>query len=101
MTKFVPDNFKPRESDIKWAMDKFKITRDEVDNQLEEFIDHEFKRSYTDWNRCFRNWFRTADKYSLLTRERVYRQPEVIHPKQKEADIIAFHAQVAKLGRGK
>ena len=100
MSKFVPDNFKPRESDITWAMDKFKITRDEVDNQLGEFIDHEFKRSYTDWNRCFRNWFRTADKYSLLTRERVYRQPEIVHPKQKEADILKFHEQIKKIGKG-
>lgn len=99
MPRFAPDNFKPRESDIEWAMKKFKITRDEVDNQLEEFIDHEFKRSYTDWNRAFRNWFRTADKYSLLTRERVYKQPDELLPEQRKSDIIAFHEQIKRFGK--
>ena len=74
MSKFVPDKFKPRPEDIEWAMEKFNISKAEVNKQLEEFIDHEFKLSYTDWNRCFRNWFRTAEKHSLLTRERKQRK---------------------------
>ena len=94
MTKFVPDNFKPRESDIEWAMKKFNISRDEVDNQLEEFIDHEFKRSYTDWNRCFRNWFRTAEKYSLLKREFKHRRPEELSTEELERDRIKSVAEM-------
>jgi len=99
MPKFVPDNFKPRQSDIEWAMKKFNISRNEADNQLEEFIDYEFKRSYTDWNRCFRNWFRTADKYNLLKREHKYRTVETITDEQKKCDILRFEEQIKRFGK--
>jgi len=71
--KFVPDGFKPLDKDIVWAMTKFRISRQEADRQLEAFRDHEFRRNYTDWNRCFRNWFRSADKYGLLDRSDIRR----------------------------
>ena len=99
MSKFVPNNFKPRDSDIEWAMKKFNISRDEVDKQLEEFIDHEFKRSYTDFNRCFRNWFRTADKYSLLTRDHKYSTIEPLSDEQKTADVLAFEKAMKGYGK--
>ena len=86
MPKVVPANFEPRQKDIDWAMAEFGISREEVDRQTEELRDHEFKRSYTDFNRVFRNWFRAADKYDLLKREPVYRQPEEISQEQHDAD---------------
>ncbi len=86
MPKFVPNKFEPRQKDIDWAMQKFNISRKEVDRQTEEFRDHEFKRSYTDFNRVFRNWFRSADKYDLLRRERTYRKPEELSQEQHDAD---------------
>ena len=82
--RFFPQNFKPTDVNIKWAMDKFNISREEADNQLDEMIDHEFKRSYADWQRVYRNWFRTAEKHNLLKRDYVYRTPDVQSPEQKE-----------------
>ena len=89
-SRFVPDGWVPREKDILWAMKKFNISRDEVARQAESFIDYEFKRAYSDWNRAFRNWFRTGDKYQLLMKERQYRKPEQLTDEQREADILAF-----------
>jgi len=94
--KFVPDTWKPREADIEWAKKTFKITGEEVARQLEEFRDHEFRRDYTDFNRCFRNWFRTADKFELLKRERVYVAP-VYSEAETEADRTKAWARLNQL----
>ena len=96
MSKTVPDKWKPRANDIAWAIEKFGITRQEVDRQLEEFIDHEFRRNYTDWNRCFRNWFRSADKYDLLKRERKPWEPEVVTDEMRAEDQKKFDAQIER-----
>ena len=94
-SRFVPDKWEPRDADIQWAVDKYRITKEEVERQLEEFRDHEFKRSYTDWNRCFRNWFRTAEKHSLLKREHVYRNTiSELSDDERQRDIEKFHEQM-------
>ncbi len=98
--RFVPDNWKPRPEDINWAMEKYKISCQEADRQLEEFRDHEFRRDYTDWNRCFRNWFRSADKYDLLFRERQPWKPEVVTEKMKKEDQQKWVEDMHRLGHG-
>ena len=70
MPKFAPENFKPTEANQEWAKTKFGISSEEVSNQTEQFIDYEFKRSYTDWQRCWRNWIRKADQLGMLKRDR-------------------------------
>src|SRR6056300_1284681 len=70
--RFIPNNFKLRDQDREWAKKTFKITDEEVDRQLELLTDHEFRRSYTDWNRVFRNWIRKSDELQQLKRDRVY-----------------------------
>ena len=99
MSKFAPDNFKPSEKNILWAMDKYKISRDEVQNQVEQLLDHEFKRSYTEWQRVFRNWIRTADKHGLLTKEHVYKTVETVSPEQKAEDDRKANENLARLMR--
>ena len=97
MSRVVPDKWKPRANDIAWAIDKFGITRSEVDRQTEEFIDHEFRRNYTDWNRAYRNWFRSADKYDLLKRERKPWKPEVVTDDMRAEDIRKFDERITEL----
>ena len=101
MSKVPPKGFKPRESDIEWAMKKFNISREEADNQTEEFVDHEFKRHYTHWNKAFRNWFRTAEKYNLLKREYKHRQPEQLSTEEKKRDNIKAIATMDEYRRKK
>ena len=83
MPKFAPEKFRPSEKNILWAMETFNISRKEVENQVGQLLDYEFKRNYTEWQRVFRNWMRTADKHSLLTKERVYYKPDVLTPEEK------------------
>ena len=97
MPKFAPESFQPTEKNVQWAIDRFKITQDEVENQTEQFIDYEFKRNYTDWQRCWRNWMRKADQLNLLARERVPRRPEVVTDEQRQKDILAWESDMRRL----
>ena len=97
--KFVPDNWNPRPEDITWAINNFNITRQEADRQLEELRDYEFKRHYTDFNRVYRNWFRTADKHDLLKREHKPRLVEEVSEEQLQKDREASWADIERLQR--
>ena len=97
MPRFAPENFEPTEKNIQWAVEKFKITKDEVENQTEQFVDYEFKRNYTDWQRCWRNWIRKADQLGLLSRERIPRRPEVVSHEQRQRDIQAWQEDMRRL----
>ena len=59
MPKFCPEGFKPTPQNIEWAMSK-GLNRKQIDLEVEKMVDHEFRRSYSDWQRVFRNWIRKA-----------------------------------------
>lgn len=59
MPKFCPDNFKPNQRTIEFAKSRGLDDR-QIKSELERMMDYEFKRSYTDWQRVFRNWIRKA-----------------------------------------
>jgi hypothetical protein len=86
MPKFVPDKFTPRHEDIEWAKKEFRIDGKEVLRQFELMKDHEFRRSYTDFNRVFRNWMRTADRIDSLRRERQYRQVQELTEDERKIE---------------
>jgi hypothetical protein len=84
--RFVPDSFTPKSSDIDWAIEEFDISRKEVLRQLDLMRDHEFRRSYTDFNRVFRNWMRKADEIGKFEREHQPRRPEVVTDEKRKED---------------
>ena len=94
--KFVPEKWSVREQDITWAMQEFNIAREEVGRQVTIMRDHEFKRSYTDWNRVFRNWMRKAEDINTLHRDR-YSQPDQITAEEREQDNIKAWAELNRL----
>ena len=96
MSKFVPDNFKPKSSDVEWAIQKFDIDETEVNRQFEQMADHEFRRSYTDWNRVFRNWIRKSSELETLYRERKPWKPEVVTDDMRKEDQRSFDAQIER-----
>ena len=96
LMKFVPEKWSVREQDIKWAMQEFNITKEEVGRQVTIMRDHEFKRSYTDWNRVFRNWMRKAEDINTLHRDR-YSQPDQITAEEREQDNIKAWAELNRL----
>jgi len=97
MSKFFPNNFKPTDVNVQWAIDKFRLSKAEVEDQLEQMMDHEFKRSYTNWSMVYRNWFRTADRHNLLKREYVYRTPDVQSQEEKEVSDEKAKANLDRL----
>ena len=98
MTKFCPDNFKPRPNDVEWAKTEFKVSEKEVKRQLELLRDHEFRRNYTDWNRVFRNWMRKAEDMQAFKRERKHKTIEILSEEEKTTDAQKAWAQMKKYG---
>lgn len=96
MGRFVPDLYKPRDKDITWAIEQFKIEKKEVLRQIELMRDHEFRRSYTDWNRVFRNWMRKAEEIDSLRRE-IRRVPDIYTEEQRKQDEIKAWRELNKL----
>jgi len=89
-TYFAPDDFDVTPDRLKWAMQTFSITEKEVKRQTEEWHDHEYKRAYSDWNRAWKRWFRQADKFGTLHRDRKLRVVEEVSDEQRQADILSF-----------
>jgi len=97
--RFLPEKFKVRPKDREWAKREFKITDEEVNRQLELLSDYEFKRSYTDWNRVFRNWIRKSDELQQLRRPRVYGSnvKEVLTPEERAEDQRKWEEDMKRL----
>lgn len=98
MSRFCPDKFTPKTADIDWAIKTFKVDKEEVLRQLELMRDHEFRRSYTDWNRVFRNWLRKADEINTFKRAYVPRTVEQVSEAERIADAQKAWAQMKKYG---
>lgn len=98
MPKIVPKNWRVRDKDVQWAIEKFDIDRDEVMRQIELMVDYEFKRSYNDFDRVFRNWIRKADEISSLRKVKKYRQPESITEDQLAEDRRKWEEDMERLG---
>ena len=103
LTRFVPNNFKPRQSDIDWAIKEFDISREEVfrhldgDRDVKGLRDHEFPRPYTDWNRVFKNWLKKAYQLGHMRRERKAYKAEEYTEEDRKADAAKSWAVLNKL----
>ena len=96
VSKFAPNDFRPSIPNLNWAMKEFNITADEARRQGELMVDHEFLRSYTDWQRVWRNWMRKAEEIQSLRRERKAWKPEVITDEMNREAQRSFDAQVER-----
>ena len=94
MSKLPPNDFRPSIPNLNWAMKEFNITADEARRQGELMVDHEFLRSYTDWQRVWRNWMRKAEKIQSLRRERKAWKPEVVTNEMRIEDLKKFEEQI-------
>lgn len=94
---FAPDDFEPTEAQVGWAMKEFNISKDEVIRQTEEWHDHEYKRAYSDWNRAWKRWFRQAEKFGTLRRERKRRVVEELTDEQRQKDLAKWEQDMARL----
>lgn len=97
MSKFVPESWKPKDKDIAWAIEQFKVEKKEVLRQTDLMRDHEFRRSYTDWNRVFRNWMRKCDEIGTFRRE-VRRKPDEYTEDMRQEDVEKWRENMERLG---
>jgi len=97
MPKFCPDEFYPKAKDIQWAIKTFKVTKEEVERQLELLMDHEFRRTYTDWNRVFRNWMRKAEEIGTLRKERQYRSVQELSEEERAIEAKKAEENLQRL----
>ena len=93
---FAPDDFQVTPDRLQWAMATFKINKAEVERQTELWHEHEYKRAYGDWNRAWRRWFRQAERYGELRREREYTKPQELTPEQRRIDAEKAIAQMSE-----
>jgi hypothetical protein len=103
MPKFVPESWEPGPELYEWAAENFNIDDREVNRQLELMRDHEFRRSYTDWNRVFRNWIRKGDEIQSLRRPRPQYTstagPSELTPEQRAAEEARFKENLERLNK--
>lgn len=97
MGKFVPQDWVPKEKDIQWGIETFNVEKKEVLRQLELMRDHEFRRSYTDWNRVFRNWLRKCEELETFRRQH-RRQPEQVTEDMLQEDRKRWEEDMRRLG---
>ena len=100
MSKLPPDDFRPSIPNLNWAMKEFNITADEARRQGELMVDHEFLRSYTDWQRVWRNWMRKAEEIQTLKRECKAWEPEVITDEMNAEAQKSFDEQIERFAKG-
>ena len=93
-----PDSFKLTDSDVQWAVDKYRIIPAEVWRQFEMMQENEFKRPYSHWNLVWKRWLRSAEKYELLKREHKPRTIQNMTDQERTDAQRSFDAQILRFG---
>ena len=63
---FVPDDWEMSDSLLKWTKAK-GLTDSDIEDQLESFRDHQYKRPMMRPDACWRNWVKNAIKWGNVT----------------------------------
>ena len=96
---FVPEDWEPSDKLIEWTKSKGLSDR-QIEDELEKFRDHQYKRPMMRADACWRNWVRIAIErgHVVPTVEKVYRQPQELSEDERSADILKFERDMQKLG---
>ena len=89
---FVPDSWELSESLRKWAKDK-GLTDSMIEDQLDEFRDHQYKKPMMRADACFRNWIRNGLKWGNIVPVVQYESRggiQELTAEEKQADIKKF-----------
>ena len=63
---FIPDDWEMSESLLKWTKEK-GLTDQAIEDQLESFRDHQYKKPMMRPDACWRNWIKNAIKWGHVT----------------------------------
>ena len=94
---FVPDDWVMSDELLAWTKAK-GLTDQTIENELESFRDHQYKRLMIDPNRCWRNWVRNGIRWGNITPVIApsYRTIEEELPAERDAAILAFNRDMKR-----
>ena len=77
------------------------LTDEQIEDEIESFRDHQYKKPMISADACWRNWVKNGIKWGSIAtvRNSEYRKPEVLSTPQKKADILAFNRDMKRLGK--
>ena len=95
---FVPDDWEPSEALLDWTRKK-GVTDKTIEEELEKFRDHQYKRAMKRPDACWRNWVRNGIKWGDITPvvRSEYRRPEELSEDQRKKDIEKWKLEMQRL----
>ena len=95
---FVPKDWEISEDLLKWTRNK-GLSDNQIEEVLESYRDHQYKRPMMDPNACWRNWVKNAIKWGdvVPTTVKVYNKPQELTDEQKQADLRKWEEDMRKL----
>ena len=94
---FIPEDWEMSEKLITWTKAK-GLTDKQIEDELESFRDHQYKRPMQRADACWRNWVKNGIKWGNIetVRNSEYRRPEKLSTEQRERDSIKAIAEMAE-----
>lgn len=95
---FVPDDWEMSDSLREWTKSK-GLTDQTIEDELESFRDHQYKRPMMRPDACWRNWVKNGLKWGNLVpvQETRYNQPEELSEDEREADRVKAWNELNRL----
>ena len=97
---FVPNDWKMSEELLDWTKKK-GLTDKTIENELESFRDHQYKRPMQRPDACWRNWVKNGIKWGNIVPTAVptYKTVIPLTDEQKSADVLAFKRDMKRYGK--
>ena len=97
---FVPDDWEMSDSLLEWTKAK-GLTDKTIEDELESFRDHQYKRPMMRVDSCWRNWVKNGLKWGTIVavQRTCYNRPHELSDAERSADIIKFQEHMKKLGK--
>ena len=97
---FVPDSWEMSESLLTWTKAK-GLTDKTIEDELESFRDHQYKKPMMRPDACWRNWVKNGIRFGQIVpvASPTYRTVVELTDEQKSADVIAFERDMKRYGK--
>ena len=96
---FVPDDWEMSEDLLKWTKAK-GLTDATIEDELESFRDHQYKRPMMKPDACWRNWVKNGIKWGSIVpvaKDKVYNKPQELTDAQKAEDLRKWEDDMRRL----
>ena len=97
---FVPDSWEMSESLLTWTKSK-GLTDKTIEDELESFRDHQYKKPMMRPDACWRNWVKNGIRFGQIVpvASPTYRTVVELTDEQKKADELAWRRDMKRYGK--